>query len=43
MNVPAAMTQPAEPDEPFVAAGIASVMTTPAGTVEGPSFVSVMV
>ncbi len=31
------------PSEPFVPAGIASVMTTPAGSVEGPSFVSVMV
>ena len=42
VNMPAAMTQSASTSEPFVPTGIASVTTTPAGSVDGPSFVSVM-
>ncbi len=37
------MAQSASDSEPMVPAGIGSEMTTPAGTVEGPLFVSVIV
>ncbi len=43
VNTPAAIAQLASSSEPVVLAGIASEMTTPAGTVEGPLLVTVIV
>ena len=43
VNTPAAIAQFASSSEPMVLAGIESEITTPAGTVEGPWFVTVIV
>ena len=43
VNVPAATAQSGSSVEPVVPAGIGSETTTPASSVEGPSFVSVIV
>ena len=43
VNVPAATAQSGSSVEPVVPAGRGSEMTTPAGSVEGPSFVRVIV
>ena len=43
MNVPAAIEQSGSDSEPFVPAGIGSESTTPAGSVDGPLFVTVIV
>ena len=43
MNVPAAMAQSASVSEPTVPAGIGSETTTPAGSADGPLFVTVIV
>ena len=43
MNVPAAIAQSGSDSEPFVPAGIGSESTTPAGTVDGPLLVTVIV
>ncbi len=43
VNVPAAIEQSASDSEPFVPAGIGSESTTPAGTVDGPLLVRVIV
>ena len=43
VNVPAAIAQSASDSEPFVPAGIGSESTTPAGTVDGPLLVTVIV
>ncbi len=43
VNVPAAITQLGSLSEPTVPAGMGSDTTTPAGAVDGPPFVSVIV
>ena len=43
VNVPAAIAQFGSDSEPFVPAGIGSESTTPAGTVDGPLLVTVIV
>ena len=43
VNVPAATAQSGSSVEPVVPAGMGSETTTPAGSVEGPSFVRVIV